>query len=825
MHRPVDPWIQRIRVNSRSVMQFLGSCSPKDNNWGGEPRTFVKPFHYLVRCHDTVKNRVEKLEQKIENSQEGAARDVTEDSQDAHAPGGELHEFSTWESLDELRCYIKFMDEEVLPIINRFAHPDLSKPQTVHFHELDYLFPIGCYIYMNQRDTDLTPIQRIKRVCWTVSSSSDCLCPDWECQHRWGDWGMSSYYLDHDGEKYGCVIEQFVCTSFPGEMDIRSLLFFPVQFLPDHGVGGLDLAKNDGAKFVEHISKGYSFYSGWSLTKGPDGTQISDPKSLDPMKNPEHIESDVIVDLAEAFDFCPSWRPGLGLLWQTSPAPPFGLGGREKEDTLTVIDWTDEKRTSRRNVWTEIIVADLWVQLEAYETFIMAGDYVGRVGGSVPLCGDELALLPRRMFGYAVWDRKFFPIDSRFLNSSSKNGEEDEAFDQLQILPEKKTIITALVQSHFSRKQLEQKGIEVPSQDLIRGKGRGIVILLHGLPGVGKTATAEAVAQKWKKPLFPITCGDLGFTPEKVEQSLKEIFRLAHLWDCVLLLDEADVFIAQRAKHGTDLQRNALVSVVFLRMLEYYNGVLFLTTNRVGVLDEAIKSRVHLHLKYDRLNRDQTLEIFKHNIQRLREIEKKKSEASSRITIVDSDILEFARKQYDRNHSHDGMGMWNGRQIRNAFLIAAAIAHHEGDRDRESNPTLQKQLRASHFEKVDKATLDYDRDRADVLQATDSDLAYDRQERFDGPLRRESSFPPQQQYQVHQQPIASYSSPPNTFYGASQAPYQTQQPPQQMYAVPAQSYGGPRNEPGADTPYLNNPPQGYTSGNPQASGSRLSGLP
>lgn len=68
-------------------------------------------------------------------------------------------------------------------------------------------------------------------------------------------------------------------------------------------------------------------------------------------------------------------------------------------------------------------------------------------------------------------------------------------------------------------------------QDLIRGKGRGLVILLHGAPGVGKTATAEAVALWHKKPLFVITCGDLGFTPQGVESSLGEIFRLANLWD------------------------------------------------------------------------------------------------------------------------------------------------------------------------------------------------------------------------------------------------------------------------------------------------------
>lgn len=119
-------------------------------------------------------------------------------------------------------------------------------------------------------------------------------------------------------------------------------------------------------------------------------------------------------------------------------------------------------------------------------------------------------------------------------------------------------MIESLVHSHFLKTKESEDGIELRSQDLIQGKDRGVVIVLHGVPGVGKTATAEAVAQKWNRPLFPITCGDLGFTPKSVEKSLSDIFRLAHLWDCVLLLDEADVFITQREKH--DLQRNALVS-------------------------------------------------------------------------------------------------------------------------------------------------------------------------------------------------------------------------------------------------------------------------
>jgi len=93
----------------------------------------------------------------------------------------------------------------------------------------------------------------------------------------------------------------------------------------------------------------------------------------------------------------------------------------------------------------------------------------------------------------------------------------------------------------------------------VKGKGKGLIILLHGASGVGKTSTAECVAEHTRKPLFSITCGDIGETAEQVERNLDRCFQLAHRWGCVLLIDEADVFfLAQRSK--TDLRRNALVS-------------------------------------------------------------------------------------------------------------------------------------------------------------------------------------------------------------------------------------------------------------------------
>ena len=86
---------------------------------------------------------------------------------------------------------------------------------------------------------------------------------------------------------------------------------------------------------------------------------------------------------------------------------------------------------------------------------------------------------------------------------------------------------------------------QIQTQDFILGKGRGLIILLHGEPGVGKTATAEAVAQWTRKPLFPLASDSLQY--HNIEDNLGNIFRLAHLWECVLLMDEADVFLSSRS--------------------------------------------------------------------------------------------------------------------------------------------------------------------------------------------------------------------------------------------------------------------------------------
>ena len=105
-----------------------------------------------------------------------------------------------------------------------------------------------------------------------------------------------------------------------------------------------------------------------------------------------------------------------------------------------------------------------------------------------------------------------------------------------------------------------------------------------------------------------VAAGQIGVDPVKVEKFLKNVFKIASRWKAILLLDEADVFLAERTN---DPNLNALVSV-FLRELEHYEGILFLNTNRVKSFDEAILGRIHLALKYKPLGLDARYAIWQH---------------------------------------------------------------------------------------------------------------------------------------------------------------------------------------------------------------------
>ena len=173
--------------------------------------------------------------------------------------------------------------------------------------------------------------------------------------------------------------------------------------------------------------------------------------------------------------------------------------------------------------------------------------------------------------------------------------------------------------------------------------------------------TAESVAEYTQKPLYQVSVGDLtqtdGFSPFEVERGprakIEGAFERASHWDAVLLIDEADVIL--EARSFEDFRRNTLVSI-FLRALEYYRGILFITTNRIRTIDTAFQSRIHIALRFRSLTAPVRRQIWERFISRL-----------------DSSEARAKKELFERL---DDLQEWelNGRQIRNVIMIAQSLS-------------------------------------------------------------------------------------------------------------------------------------------------------
>jgi SpoVK/Ycf46/Vps4 family AAA+-type ATPase len=161
-----------------------------------------------------------------------------------------------------------------------------------------------------------------------------------------------------------------------------------------------------------------------------------------------------------------------------------------------------------------------------------------------------------------------------------------------------------------------------------------------------------------KRPLYVVGAGDLGTTAAELDQELQRVFELATSWKAIVLIDEADVFLEERSLH--DLERNAMVAV-FLRHLEYYPAILFLTTNRVKTFDEAFLSRIHVALHFHSLS-----------------VEARRAVWTAFLAKAGVEIGPHSGVSQEELHQLTQRDV-NGRQVKNATRTANSLALSRGE--------------------------------------------------------------------------------------------------------------------------------------------------
>lgn len=422
-------------------------------------------------------------------------------------------------------------------------------------------------------------------------------------------WTIDIEYVDWNGETSGFTTTSVNMCEFDGFRRVQALPVFPISFL-----GDVEKTK------VTFIERGRKFES----LRGYKFMLCNGTKILLETEKPEQrpVAGKVCVDAYAYYRSCNIVKPKLR-----------PLSGEETSDDETEAADPDLSDTPYEMDFSAAPV----------ETSTAAKGPAERTEDLQPLTDEQCLLSTPWMKGFDLKAKEWCELRVDELKDMTWN---DEAFEKL-VLPEgEKDLAWAFVEN----KSLSKTDFD----DFIPDKGRGLIILMFGPPGVGKTFTAEAVAERSRVPLYLMSAGDLGTQPSDVEKTLERALELCRMWNAMLLLDEADVFLGARTNES--LARNELVSI-FLTKLEYYQGTLFLTTNRISSIDHAFQSRVDLFLPYHDLTPAARRQVWENFIDRA---------GRDKFDVDDGSLEKLARLNL------------NGREIKNLIKSAQLLSLKSG---------------------------------------------------------------------------------------------------------------------------------------------------
>ncbi|KAI1642074.1 P-loop containing nucleoside triphosphate hydrolase protein [Daldinia loculata] len=469
---------------------------------------------------------------------------------------------------------------------------------------------------------------------------------------------VQCWNITYTSERFCRTMHSFDIDPFNGEEVIKNLPVIPARFF--QGENGNATPEEAMAKQVLlgkrvwELSKGpnHMFYNGLLVEKEPDFDR-------DYLSATGYLEGRVIVDNV-GFSHYSFDHPERKNRQPRARIPPHSRPPPRKDQ----LPYFAPKCTC--SACTKASPKDVLSPFATFQDLDPASD-------PPPEINLYYIVLSKIVSGFILRDRRwgYFNVENLEYVEFDK-----EAFKHLVLDDEVKLTVRSLIGRFAST----HGQVSPWPNDFVKNKGEGRIFLLHGPPGVGKTCTAECVAELTCRPLLSLTSGDLNIDSYNVERSLDYFLKLGERYGAVVLIDEADVYL--EARHALDISRNKLVSV-FLRALEYHRGVLFLTTNRVQTFDSAFTSRIHVALHYKPLTDADREKIWLNSFERL----ERDSDGKVHISVA---TREYAYESNDVQSLR-----WNGREIRNALQTAVALAETEAlENDKDRVTVTDKHLRA-----------------------------------------------------------------------------------------------------------------------------------
>lgn len=290
------------------------------------------------------------------------------------------------EAVDDFRCIVRFIDEFIQPVRNHVQ----SQPHTVHFSNLWHLFPTGCLIYCKQSSTP----QKIWRVIQATGGRRYMSRPeagtDWtNWSTRYSDFVLDCYYLDFDGTKFIRVYHRFAIEMFEKPMLVEALPVLPLADA-EARLPGVDreVFREQGKQFLIYTKPQHRYYQGTTITQAPRGEPLSklgEDGVTSHRLFTERVESQVVVDFERGIQA----NPGLGPAEEGSDC--WEIDVSELQDGM---EWAEkdniwDEKTSGNLIRSEQIKQQKWWKGEAMPE------------------GDDLLLLPERVFGFILRTRRW----------------------------------------------------------------------------------------------------------------------------------------------------------------------------------------------------------------------------------------------------------------------------------------------------------------------------------------------------------------------------------------------------------------------------------
>ncbi|KAJ3579150.1 hypothetical protein NPX13_g1414 [Xylaria arbuscula] len=545
-------------------------------------------------------------------------------------------------SIEVTRSHVEavlgFVEQEVGERINDETLRHQKSPAMCTFSMLWFLFKPGDTVYVIANDKwDAYVVESVDMGDAVLSNTTDQL----------PDCSLKLWNLDFDGRYVTrCRITKQI-TSFPGEKSIISLNVIPSKIWDKEKGGELrSRLENEGAKWYKLLAGKQMHYNGEFFK----GRVYIDPRGFYDLEGPPAF--DKVDDIRDMEDL-------------------------EQRDAGIVEGCRCDACINKRRLLQSGKSTDYIGNWVGYDSINTTTVKTLETDGRAEMALHRYLVCSRNLKAFIFKTRKWETLDVAFCHDTKPN---KNPFQRL-VMPEDRNLMIESLVYKFTDPRYASDGQQVWGVDFIKNKGEGQIFLLHGGPGVRKTFTAgksyafwlfswrstnvtyefpECIAELAGRPLLALTCGDIGTNEVTMEKELGKWLKLARSWGAVMLLDEADVFLEKRGI--SDLKRNSLVSV-FLREIEYYQGILFLTTNRVGQFDDAFISRIHVVIHYPDLGEDDRGKIWNQFFDKLED------EREGALKVDKAAKRYIADKVCKRK--------WNGREIRNAFQTAVALAEFQ----------------------------------------------------------------------------------------------------------------------------------------------------